>query len=1049
MENLAKKALPLSNIMLLVLSPLLLIAILVIWPMLPGRQRSNPLAAGPMGGEVHGTVYALIRSDATLGVKAPTDPYIFLPDITVYLKDAKTSATSPEVTTDLDGAFRIPEQPEAQYLLCWKATGFAAGCSPTAFVLRSANINLKPLGIPVEPGVVHGRAALKDGSACRFVATFLGVNTFTKVTADTASGTRTVRANSYGEYVLPALPQGNAKITATCEGAQVSSVTTLTGATLEDNLTLPNVRPKALAYATAAGRAVGSVAPGTTVKATVEAKDGGGHPLRYRWYLDPPVSGFISADSPTIDWKVPGPGTATAYVWAGDGQGGNVLTRIVLSTTPDKIIFSGHVTANDAPLLAAANVTINGVAGTTNAAGDFILTLPKEDPRYVLTIKKLGYQMLSRAIYKPVVGGTYELFRAQDFVVDPTKPIHVTEKPTKGRDQSGIQILIDANSLAAGPDGKGVPATATLHLRALTYDMHNPQDQLPGDYGGVDNAGKSYRLSTFGSANVDIQDAAGHSFNLAPGKTATIKMPIDPALLAAAPATIPVWHYDTTRGLWLKDGAATRVGNVYQAKVTHFSAVNMDLAFTSAACTRIVVDTGIMPVPFKIRMTPLSGGFVVAADHQDQIISDSLNVVVREPPGISVKFDMVDSAGNIIAAASQTITTGVASASGVLWNPPPNPPYTDCTSEVDYNELTVQALFPAPPQGFLSYLTPPNYLNPALAPGLATAYYTAIDPGGTKTAAGDTNDFAHWKTINGFDRTGVTNATYSNQYDLGFGRDMYMQTGGQSGTCTNCIAYYVTNYPDADHAASGTGAIATVAMEFSPQNGISGTPYTKFYVYHIDGTIALSADLDGNGQKFVPTLCIICHNGNIGSMDATGNLHTSRFIGFDLQSFGYAVAKPRLPQEPFFKAMNSGIANQTNVSSPLKLLISDWYGTEGDFTFPLPTFNDTAVPTAWTTPVDESNLYNAVVKTSCRSCHTTRDPSDTGQDISWATYDSLNNDSTVARIFACTPTGPLHHIMPQAQRTFARFWLSTNPNAANTIAGSDLSAFQTPANTCQ
>jgi hypothetical protein len=108
---------------------------------------------------------------------------------------------------------------------------------------------------------------------------------------------------------------------------------------------------------------------------------------------------------------------------------------------------------------------------------------------------------------------------------------------------------------------------------------------------------------------------------------------------------------------------------------------------------------------------------------------------------------------------------------------------------------------------------------------------------------------------------------------------------------------------------------------------------------------------------------------------------------------------------------------------------------------------------AWTSPTDEHVLYNAVVKTSCRSCHTTRDPNDTGQDISWSTYDSanggFNNDSPFIRILACSPSGALHHVMPQAQRTFARFWLSTQPNAPSTLASSDLSAFQAPNNNCQ
>jgi hypothetical protein len=432
-----------------------------------------------------------------------------------------------------------------------------------------------------------------------------------------------------------------------------------------------------------------------------------------------------------------------------------------------------------------------------------------------------------------------------------------------------------------------------------------------------------------------------------------------------------------------------------------------------------------------------------------------------------VQFDMIDSAGNTIVAARQTVTIGAASPSGAMWNPPPDPSglYADCTTEVDYNVQTVQGLFPAPPQGFLSYRTPQPYLDPAQAPALANAYYAKIDPGGTKTAAGDVNDFVHWKTINGFDRPGETRAVYENEYDLGFGRDMHMQKGGQDGSCVGCIAYYVTNYASVEDATDGANSKATVAMEFSPQNGSTGTPYTKFYIFNPDGSggapgsISNSVALDDFGPKFVPTLCVICHNGSVGSMGADGNLLTSRFIPFDLASFRYESRTDpahtpffRSAQEGFFKELNRGIQDHTNASSPVKLLIQNWYGTEGDPTL-TGSFNDGAVPSLWTSPPiaapDQSGLYTAVPRPSCRSCHNTRDPADTGFDISWGSYDSMNTDSFSVRTFACTPSGPLHHIMPQAERTFARFWLSTNPNGPATLANSGMSSFTAPNNNCQ
>ena len=254
--------------------------------------------------------------------------------------------------------------------------------------------------------------------------------------------------------------------------------------------------------------------------------------------------------------------------------------------------------------------------------------------------------------------------------------------------------------------------------------------------------------------------------------------------------------------------------------------------------------------------------------------------------------------------------------------------------------------------------------------------------------------------LNGFNRTGENHVTYENEYDLGFGRDMHMQTGGQDGTCANCTAFYVTNYASVEDAVAGLNHKATVAMEFSPpENNSSGAPFTKFFVFNPDGSIANSVALDDFGAKNVPSLCAVCHNGNTsGTLPADGNLSFARFIGFDLHSYRYAATKPRAPQESDFKAMNRAILNRTNVSTPLKLLITDWYGpTEGDTTLPDATFQDLAVPTQWTTPTDEHVLYQTVVQTSCRSCHTTRDPNDTGQDISWGSYDSLDNDSPFVR----------------------------------------------------
>jgi hypothetical protein len=1012
------------------------------------------------GGEVHGSIYALIRGDKSFPQAAAFKPdVIMLPDIGVYLENVATSAKSPSVSTDLNGTFRFSSQPEAVYHLCWHAPGFVDGCHNENITLRSANVYLLPVGIVAEPGTIHGTVTLNDGSACRVVAGYLGANIIAEVTANLPGGDRKVRVNNYNDYVLAGLPSGAIKTVASCENIEASRTVALAGGSVTQNFTLPNSVPSIGAvYAQVAGITVQAAAVGSVAQATIEAKPGsGGFPLHYRWYVDPPVPGFVSPDANTLDVKINGPGVTTIYVLAHDTYGGNAIRRLSVSGRPDRILFGGHVKGDDAPSLSNASVSINGFETKTDSNGNFVLVLPKEEPRYVATIEKVGYQMVSKTFYTPVVGANYELYRARQMIITPGQPLRYVEPARKEGQTPGVEIRIEANSLALGRDGTGALATVPLVMHGASYDLRDSNNPIPGDFTGLDKNSAPFRISTFGAADVSITDAAGNHYNLASGKTALVRKPIDPLMLGDAADKIAVWHFEPVTGIWRQDGEATRNGSYYETTVTHFSAINMDLAFGDGACTRIVVDQGIMPTPFKIRMTPQNGA-VVRPDHQDQIVDGPLSVVVRQPPNIDITYDMVDSNGNVIVAAQQTVHTNGSSPTGQQWPTPASAsPYADCTSQVVYNEQTAQALFPTSTAlDFLTYQTPTspkNLISGADADSFTTAYYQKIDPGGTKTTGGGNNAFANWKTANGFDRLGETNTKYGNNYDLGFGRDMHMQTGGQTGACASCVAFYVTNYATVEDAVSNGAQKATVAMEYSPANGVSGTPYTKFYVF-LGGAIQLSVDLDGNGPKNVPSLCVICHNGNVTSMGADGSMPFARFIPFDVDSFAY-TANAAFPQfqrpgnEAAFKELNKKVL-KTNTSQPVLSLTTLWYGAEFDTNL-LGTFNGAIVPSGWTAPPipppDQSALYTSFVKPYCRACHTTRDPGD-GQNIAWQTFDSLNQDSFFARVLACNPSSHLHNVMPQAKRTFARFWLSTNPNGPIALGNSNMQGFQPPNNSC-
>jgi len=85
---------------------------------------------------------------------------------------------------------------------------------------------------------------------------------------------------------------------------------------------------------------------------------------------------------------------------------------------------------------------------------------------------------------------------------------------------------------------------------------------------------------------------------IATGKKATLTLSIPSSLTATAPATIPLWYFDETKGLWKEEGSATKTGNTYVGDVSHFSYWNCDFPFPNRVqfdCT--LVDANGNPLP--------------------------------------------------------------------------------------------------------------------------------------------------------------------------------------------------------------------------------------------------------------------------------------------------------------------------------------------------------------------------------------------------------------------------------------------------------------------
>lgn len=298
----------------------------------------------------------------------------------------------------------------------------------------------------------------------------------------------------------------------------------------------------------------------------------------------------------------------------------------------------------------------------------------------------------------------------------------------------------------------------------------------------------------------------------------------------------------------------------------------------------------------------------------------------------------------------------------------------------------------------------------------AEKYYGLIDPKGEKTT------LANWKAINGFatdDSQDDAKADYFNAGDLNFGRSMHMKEKSNGD-----LAYYVTNHPTARDAIRRTNLLATVSMEYSTTPpGLAR--FVKFYVYDKDGNRIPAVDLDGNGPKAVPNLCVICHGLTPYTGGASADLG-SQFLPFDISSFQFDESLGRIAQESEFTKLNLAIL-KTNPSTAMISLIKDtWYKT-GRLTtsgnkirtqFQLVD----AVPSGWK---GHEELYLNVIKPSCRSCHISRGP-----ELDFASYASFESSGSSIQSILCA-----QREMPNAKVSYEKFWQQSFAKPYKNAAG--------------
>ncbi|MEO8771940.1 MAG: hypothetical protein ABI402_17720 [Ferruginibacter sp.] len=189
---------------------------------------------------------------------------------------------------------------------------------------------------------------------------------------------------------------------------------------------------------------------------------------------------------------------------------------------------------------------------------------------------------------------------------------------------NGASVTLPANAVVVA--STNAPYTGTVNIAIHWYDpsdMDITQLTMPGDLRGIDSNGYLNVLTTYGMLNVELIGDGGELLQIAAGLKASLNFPIPASLPGTAPASIPLWYFDESNGLWKEDGAATKNGNSYMGDVSHFTPWNCDQPTPSVNFTTQIINDSLQPmanIAVSISVTGFPNSITTAYTNTDGMV---------------------------------------------------------------------------------------------------------------------------------------------------------------------------------------------------------------------------------------------------------------------------------------------------------------------------------------------------------------------------------------------------------------------------------------------
>lgn len=335
-----------------------------------------------------------------------------------------------------------------------------------------------------------------------------------------------------------------------------------------------------------------TVAEGATGTFSVVAEGPG--PLTYQWLRNGTAIADATAASYTTAATTAADNGAQFSVTVSNAGGSTTSATAALTVNAGpRGTLSGRVqSAVDGQGLAGAVVEVGGLSATTAADGSFTLQAPV-DARAVARVQAPGHAPTVRIA--SIVAGQSTTLTAQLLPVGATTSINLANGGDVSVPGSTALVSLAPGSLVRSDGGT---AAASINVSLTPIDPSVNPALMPGDF-TAGSATAPQLIESFGALQIELRDASGAAYNLAAGRTATLRIPLG-TRSATPPATVPLFFMDEATGRWVQEGSATLQGTgadrYYEGSVSHFSTWNADQVTETVRLSGCVRDANGQPV---------------------------------------------------------------------------------------------------------------------------------------------------------------------------------------------------------------------------------------------------------------------------------------------------------------------------------------------------------------------------------------------------------------------------------------------------------------------